>query len=157
MAGLSKEERKNLGQVASEDTEIRRLDAEKKSKNKKVVKHGIGWTLVLIILGLIAYAVAANAGGPGKYDSFAQCLTEKDFVEYGAYWCSNCAEQKQKFGKSFKYVTYVECDPNGRNADPGRCALEGIEGYPTWIGPNDERLAGTQTLETLSRISGCPL
>ena len=75
---------------------------------------------------------------------------------YGAYWCPHCANQKQMFGPSFKYVKYVECDPKGNDANPQLCTEKGIDGYPTWI-HGDTRLSGEQTLRELSSISGCKL
>jgi len=115
------------------------------------------WLFIFVFLALIIIAVAINAGKPGKYDEFAKCLTEKGFKEYGAYWCPHCLEQKKMFGKSYKYVNYVECDARGSNANPVECNAKGITGYPTWIMGNGERLSGVQSLEVLSRISGCEL
>ncbi len=60
-------------------------------------------------------------------DSFAKCLTEKGWTMYGAKWCSHCQAQKDLFGDSFQYVTYVECPDNAE-----LCVAEGINGYPTW-------------------------
>lgn len=139
------------------EREERRQEAEKRQKNKRLVKRSVWGGVFLIIIALIVTAVVSNVRSPGKYDEFAQCLTDKGFVEYGAYWCPNCAEQKQLFGKSFKFVNYVECDPRGANADPALCQLKGITGYPTWITPDGEQLRGTQQLETLSELSGCEL
>jgi glutaredoxin len=81
-------------------------------------------------------------------------LTEKGIKESGACWCPNCANQKNLFGKSFKYVTYVECDARGTNAQPQLCKENNIKGYPTWI-INGTFVEGTQSLEELSRLSDC--
>ena len=112
----------------------------------------------MIIVGIIAFAVMLSYiflfrgdDGPGKYDAFAQCLTEKGVVMYGTEWCPHCKEQKKQFGKSFEYVNYVDCD-----AYDEVCASEGITGYPTWkIGI--AAYPGTQTLQKLSLLSDCPL
>lgn len=61
-------------------------------------------------------------------NAFAQCLTDKGFVMYGAAWCSHCQAQKALFGDSFKNIKYVEC-PDNINF----CLDKGIKGYPTWI------------------------
>lgn len=88
---------------------------------------------------------------PGKYDDFAKCLAEKDIVMYGAEWCSGCKNQKMMFGKSFKYVNYVECPQN-----PSLCVENGVNRYPSWI--IDGRLyIGVQDLQTLGSLSGCEL
>ena len=117
------------------------------------VRYVIMAVVVLIIgFGLNAYMIPTE----GKYDEFAKCLSDKDVTMYGAYWCPHCANQKQMFGPSFKYVKYVECDPKGNDANPQLCTEKGIYGYPTWI-HGDTRLSGEQTLRELSSISGCKL
>jgi glutaredoxin len=122
-----------------------------------MVKVKLRYILLLAVVAIIAYGVYASmAPSTGKYDDFAQCLTEKGFTMYGAYWCPHCANQKAMFGSSFKYVNSVECDPNGNNPQPQLCQQKGITGYPTWI-YNDQRLSGEQSIESLSILSGCPL
>ena len=83
--------------------------------------------------------------------SFAQCLTQKGAVMYGAEWCAHCQNQKKLFGEAWRYISYVECPD-----DPNRCLAEGVEGYPTWIFPGDLRLQGEQSMGKLSEASGCP-
>lgn len=156
--GLSKSERKRLKREQSlqrRETESGHIQME--IRKKKIQK----WVFLFVILGVflagIVYAVGKQVTGPGKYDDFARCLTEKGMVEYGAYWCPNCAEQKRMFGKSFQYVSYVECDARGKNGNPGLCNLKGITGYPTWITAEGEELRGVQSFETLARVSDCEL
>lgn len=81
----------------------------------------LGTVLVVLFIGWYVFV-------PGKYDDFARCLSEKGVVMYGAEWCSRCMDQKVVFGKSFKYVSYVECPHN-----PSLCKEKGVEKYPTWI------------------------
>jgi hypothetical protein len=93
--------------------------------------------------------------GPGKYDTLANCLTEKGVIMYGASWCTHCANQKALFGKSFQYVNYVQCstDPT----DPHQlqqCTDAGVKGYPTWS-INGTLYAGEQNLYTLAKNAGC--
>src|SRR3989338_9155618 len=88
---------------------------------------------------------------PGKYDDFAKCLTEKSFKMYGADWCPNCKKQKNIFGKSFKYVDYIECTKQKED-----CAQAEITGYPTWI-YNEEKYIGVQSISRLSSVSECAL
>ena len=102
-------------------------------------------------------------------DAFAQCLSERGVVMYGADWCPHCQNEKKAFGDSFRLVSYVECPD-----DPKRCLAAGIAGYPTWIfpasparsagatarragGPDGKKLEGEQGLRKLSRESGCVL
>lgn len=66
-------------------------------------------------------------GQEQNLDEFAKCLTDKDFVMYGAVWCSHCKEQKNMFGSSFQYINYVEC-PDNINL----CKEKGVDGVPAW-------------------------
>ncbi len=112
----------------------------------------IGLSVLIILAGC-----TQNTVPPGKYTEFAQCLTAKGVVEYGAYWCQHCAKVKAQFGDSFKYVNYVECDPKGTNAQPQLCIDKGIEAYATFIFPDGTRLVGEPTMQELSNASGCAL
>jgi glutaredoxin len=109
-------------------------------------KHFFYCLFVLIILG-----ITACLGGPAKYDSFAQCLTEKGVIMYGTGWCSHCKNQKNEFGSSFQYVDYVDCDRY-----KSECLKAGVKGYPTWVieGVN---YPGEQPLYKLASLSGCDL
>lgn len=89
--------------------------------------------------------------GPGKYDTFAKCLTEKGAAMYGTDWCSHCKNQKKMFGNSFQYVYYVDCDRN-----QNECLGAGVRGYPTWK-IDGENYPGEQQLYRLASLSGCEL
>jgi len=101
------------------------------------------------MLSLVLTAGCSNK--PGKYDSFAQCLTEKGATMYGTEWCSHCQNQKKMFGKSFQYVDYVDCDKYG-----DECLKNGIRGYPTWI-IDGEKYPGEQPLQRLASLTDCKL
>ena len=117
---------------------------------KKTFWWGIGF---IIFVGLIWYF----SSGSGKYDGFAQCLTEKGAVMYGAYWCPHCQAQKKLFGSSWDYVTYVECSlPNG-NGQTEVCIKEGITGYPVWKFADGKKISGQLSLEQLGSFTGCEL
>jgi len=107
---------------------------------------------------LVALLVRAGCGGKNdtKYDEFGKCLTERGVVMYGAFWCPSCERVKDKFGDSFKFVSYVECDGRDPKGQPERCLAENIEGYPTWIGPEGTRLT-TTSLSKISSTYNCPL
>lgn len=87
-----------------------------------------------------------------QLDSFAKCLAEKKITMYGASWCSHCQNEKNAFGSAFQYVPYVECPQN-----PNACLKKNVNGYPTWIFPDGEKLEGEQGLEKLAEISKCSL
>ena len=115
---------------------------------------------VIIVLGatvswFIFFRVGLREVGVGlRYDGFAQCLAQKGFTMYGAYWCPHCQREKAAFGDSFTYVPYVEC-----TEEPGtaQCTAAGIKGYPTWLAADGRRFEGEQGLEKLSEASSCPL
>jgi hypothetical protein len=94
-----------------------------------------------------------------RYDTFARCLSDRHLLMYGAYWCPHCAEQKEKFGASFRYAPYVECGiPGNLRGEQQACKDAGIKRFPTWqFPPVGERIERILSLEELSDRSGCPL
>jgi len=131
--------------------------------------------LVLTFLVAIAFLLISCSSSDNKnysqetIDKLAQCLTEKEVVMYGAFWCPHCANTKKKFGSSFGYINYVECDPKckpdergnilsackGYEGQPELCLERGIEGYDTWTFPDGTRAVGEPALELLDAKSGC--
>lgn len=103
-----------------------------------------------VIIGVAVFVFPRQPQEANVLDGFAQCLTQKGAVMYGAYWCSHCQNEKRAFGDAFKYVTYVEC-----TKDPKVCTDAGVKGYPTWKFPDGRTLEGEQGIEGLSRSSGC--
>lgn len=89
---------------------------------------------------------------PNELQEFAQCLTARGGVMYGADWCPHCQEEKAAFGAAFEIINYVECP-----TEPKRCLDAGIQSYPTWIFPESREFVGRQGLERLAEISGCLL
>jgi len=116
--------------------------------NKKRI---IKWSIFLIILIGLVYWVFSSYNAPGKYDNLAKCMTEKGMVMYGTDWCPHCINQKALFGKSFKLITYKNCDYN-----KVVCDLNNVTGYPTWISP-EKRFEGEQTIEALASATGCEI
>ncbi|MGV8087247.1 MAG: glutaredoxin family protein [Candidatus Woesearchaeota archaeon] len=68
---------------------------------------------------------------------------------YGTEWCSHCKAQKELFGKSFRYIDYVDCD-----LKEDVCTLANITGYPTWK-INSRSYPGVQSFDVLSRLTNC--
>ena len=102
--------------------------------------------------------LVAGCGQPKPdYSTFAQCLTDRGIVMYGAFWCPHCSTQKELFGDAFEYINYVECDRRGYEAKPELYIEKDIQSYPTWIHPDGRRWEGSQPLEDLSAVSGCEL
>ena len=92
-----------------------------------------------------------------KYDAFAKCLAAHDAKMYGLYWCPHCAEQKEKFGASFRYVPYVECAIKGSKELAPECKIAGVKLFPSWQFGTDPPKEGVLSLEDLSDKTGCKL
>jgi uncharacterized membrane protein len=130
-------------------------------------KIGVNWLMGAVLVGVLgiglSYFTQKGFTPTKNYDSFAQCLTERGWAEYGTFWCPNCGRQKLLFGDSFQYLEYVECDPRGDDPQTDRCLIRNIEKTPTWIRESEnnatefERQIGVQSLEKLSELSGCAL
>lgn len=120
-------------------------------------KNILLWIVVgVVVIGGIFLLVKANSG-PGKLDSFTQCLKDKGAVFYGAFWCPHCQNQKAIFGKSAKLLPYIECStPNGQG-QLAVCQEKQITGYPTWEFADGSRESGELSLGKLSEKTGCPL
>jgi glutaredoxin len=106
---------------------------------------------MLVIFGIYFSNKLTGNVVAGEFDSFAQCLTEKEIKMYGTEWCPHCKDQKGLFGNSFDYVDYIDCDK-----DRNICTLAGVTGYPTWK-INGQNYPGTQQLSRLSELSECEL
>ncbi len=107
---------------------------------------------LIIIATIIVSACSKEPREPYKYDSFAECLTEKGVKMYGTDWCPHCQDQKKAFGPSFDKVDYIDCQIR-----LSVCREADIAGYPTWIFQGEERLTGAQDLVALAEKSGCEL
>ncbi len=112
----------------------------------------------VIILALVAFFVIRgiqNARQPGEFDAFTQCLTDSNVTYYGAFWCPNCQEQERLFGRSKRFINYVECSTPQRT-QKAVCNEAGIEAYPTWD-IDGFRVQGVQPLESLALATSCEL
>ncbi len=130
---------------------------------KEIKKKGKGMLVIGILIVVAIIIILFVIGGSGQsyaredIDVFAQCLTEKGAVMYGAFWCPHCADVKKMFGESFRYVEYVECDPRGDNEQSLLCIEKEIESYATFEFNDDPttRIVGEPTFEELAAASGC--
>lgn len=103
----------------------------------------------------IAGPAVTQSSGPAEI-GLAEHLQRIGAKMYGAYWCPHCHDQKQLFGQAAAAkLTYIECDPAGQNAQPGRCEAAGINGYPTWA-IKGRLYSGTQSLTELAKLSDYP-
>jgi len=113
--------------------------------------------IALIILGVVIWLLA-KPQGPGQYDGFAQCLSDKGTKFFGAWWCPHCRDQKALFGASAKVLPYVECyDPGRQDEQLQVCKDASIKSFPTWQFADGSSETGTLTLQQLADKTSCTL
>src|SRR3989344_6281233 len=121
-------------------------------KNSKYY-WGIGIVIMVAIISLLVYVSRL----PGKYDGFARCIKDSGAKFYGAFWCSHCQTQKRAFGKSAKYLPYVECSTPDGQGQLSECSESGVQSHPTWQYPDGTRESGEITFERLAEKTSCVL
>tara|TARA_Y100000310_G_scaffold342852_1_gene447889 strand:- start:8396 stop:8791 length:396 start_codon:yes stop_codon:yes gene_type:complete len=127
-------------------------------KKRSKWKYLIIGVLVLVVLGLlfILFSGGSNISGD-EVDAFAKCLTDNGAVMYGTFWCPHCSRTKKKFGPSFIYINYVECDPRGENEKSELCIEKEIGSYDTWEFLDGSRLIGEPSFQQMGERTGCPV
>ena len=86
--------------------------------------------------------------------SLAKYLKDNGVVKYSAYWCPNCLNQSELFGKqAYKELNVVECARDGKNSQTQLCIEKKIQGFPSWE-INGKIIIGVLTLEELSELTG---
>ena len=84
----------------------------------------------------------------------AKYLNNKGVVKYSAYWCPNCLNQSELFGKqAYKELNVVECARDGKNSQTQLCIDKKIKGFPTWE-INGRLILGVLSLKELSTLTG---
>ena len=85
---------------------------------------------------------------------FAKFLKDNGVVKYSAYWCPNCLNQSELFGKqAYKELNVVECAKDGKNSQTQLCIDKKIQGFPTWE-INGKLFLGVLSLKELSKLTG---
>jgi hypothetical protein len=112
---------------------------------------------ILAIIFTISGSFPRVSAENKNLDSFAKCLTQNKVKMYGLFWCTHCADQKELFGDSFQYVTYVECGVPGTRRATEECKAAGIKHTPTWTFSDGTRREGLVPLADLAKQSGCKL
>ena len=85
---------------------------------------------------------------------FAMYLKDIGVIKYSAYWCPNCLNQSELFGKqAYKELNVVECANDGKNSQTQLCIDKKIKGFPSWE-INGKIILGVLTLEELSTLTG---
>ncbi len=96
--------------------------------------------------GLVAEGEAAPAV---DLVAFAQELQQSDAVLYCADWAAACAQQLAMFEDGASRLPYVEVGTPDRRGNSIASSL-GLTSVPTWIMPDDTRITGVASLETLA-------
>ena len=82
---------------------------------------------------------------------FAKYLRDNGVVKYSAYWCPNCLNQAEYFGRqAYEELNVVECARDGKNSQTQLCIDKKIQGFPSWE-INGKIILGLQTLKELSK------
>ena len=85
---------------------------------------------------------------------FAKYLKDNGVVKYSAYWCPNCLNQGELFGKqAYKELNVVECARDGIKSQTQLCIDKNIKGFPTWE-INGKLILGVLSLKELSKLTG---
>lgn len=114
----------------------------------------------LVIILLIVVGVASSfyvSAKPGKYDTVAQCLTDKGVIFYGAFWCPHCQATKRMFGSAARLLPYHECSTADGKGQLKECTDAGVKSYPTWKFPDGSELTGEHTIQEIATAANCPL
>ena len=84
----------------------------------------------------------------------AKYLNNNGVVKYSAYWCPNCLNQSELFGKqAYRELNVVECARDGINSQTQLCIDKKITGFPTWE-INGKLILGVLSLKELSELTG---
>ena len=84
----------------------------------------------------------------------AKYLKDNGVVKYSAYWCPNCLNQGELFGKqAYRELNVVECARDGINSQTQLCIDKKIKGFPTWE-INGKLILGVLSLKELSKLTG---
>ena len=84
----------------------------------------------------------------------AKYLNDNGVVKYSAYWCPNCLNQSELFGKqAYNELNVVECARDGINSQTQLCIDKKIKGFPTWE-INGKLILGVLSLKELSNLTG---
>jgi hypothetical protein len=109
-------------------------------------------------LGVAIAGSASTAAAWGQpLDDFAKCVSDSGATFYGTYWCPQCDRQRELFGRSDRYLNYVECAYRDSDEKKRECQRADVTSYPTWEFGDGSRVKGFQSLRRLADRTGCEL
>jgi len=98
--------------------------------------------------------IIVNSESSKESIELAKYLKDYGVVKYSAYWCPNCRDQSEIFGKqAYKELNVVECARDGINSQTQLCLDKEIKGFPTWE-INGKLILGVLSLKELSTLTG---
>lgn len=110
------------------------------------------------VFGIVVLLVASYAAGwyhrTHRYDALGRCMASRQVKMFGAYWCPHCADQKERLGRSYRFV-YAECGVPGSHAEQQQCIQQGVKLFPTWRMPDGSLKPGVFTPQELGSMTGC--
>ncbi len=104
------------------------------------------------IFSIVFFAGCTQQTPANNLDEFAQCLTSKWAIMYGSKTCPHCLKQKEMFGESFQYITYVECTQEAE-----RCGNELKWSVPAWKFADGTLVEWLQEFSVLATKTNCVL
>jgi cyclophilin family peptidyl-prolyl cis-trans isomerase len=104
-------------------------------------------------------AVAAEGEGVAEGEdqpdlvAFAKALDQAGVKYYGGAWCAHCTDQKELFEDGADFLPFIEVTNPDRTLN--QIGQENnISSLPTWEFPDESRLTGVQSLQTISERAG---
>ena len=98
--------------------------------------------------------LTVNSDSTKESIELAKYLSDNGVVKYSAYWCPNCLNQSELFGKqAYMELNVVECARDGINSQTQLCIDKKIKGFPTWE-INGILILGVLSLKELSKLTG---
>ncbi len=84
----------------------------------------------------------------------AKYLKDNGVVKYSAYWCPNCLNQSELFGKqAYRELNVVECARDGINSQTQLCIDKKNKGFSSWE-INGKLIFVVLSLKELSKLTG---
>ena len=98
--------------------------------------------------------LTVNSESTRESIELAKYHTHYGVVKYSAYWCPNCLNQSELFGKqAYSELNVVECARDAINSQTQLCIDKKIKGFPTWE-INGKLTLGVLSLKELSKLTG---
>jgi hypothetical protein len=137
-------------------SEERRKRQQKRDGSGRKSPRPLVWGVIFVLVAASGYALWYH--NDHRYDQFAKCIASKQARMYGLYWCPHCADQKEMFGASFRYISYTECAVKGSPHElTPECKAAGVKLFPSWQFGNNPPKEGVLSLEALHDKTGCAL